>query len=129
VSRLVLILLICALTLQTGFKLMLYLNYQVSKEQITVKYCENKDKPKLKCLGKCHLNKLLIEASKGDEQNKNEGKELSEFSPCIYSGNESLSPWYSIKTKAVFHYLMAFTEARSAKVFHPPLGVSFNSLL
>lgn len=38
---------------------MVYYEYEVNKEYITLKYCENKNKPSLKCNGSCQLMKRL----------------------------------------------------------------------
>ncbi len=40
-----------------------WLLYEFNKDYITQELCENKDKPKLKCEGKCHLAKQLTEVS------------------------------------------------------------------
>lgn len=34
-------------------------NFAIYQEEITEEFCENKDKPKLECNGKCHLSKVL----------------------------------------------------------------------
>jgi hypothetical protein len=52
-----------------------YLNYNINKAEITKKYCENKDKPILKCEGKCHLKKQLEKSA--DTQNKTVKTEVS----------------------------------------------------
>tara|TARA_B110000211_G_C14081735_1_gene554880 strand:- start:3341 stop:3712 length:372 start_codon:yes stop_codon:yes gene_type:complete len=48
-----------------------YIDYSINKAEIIEKYCENKDKPILKCEGKCHLKKQLIKAVQ-TEENKEE---------------------------------------------------------
>lgn len=45
--------------LQMGYQGIVYAYYTLQKEQITAQFCENKDKPALKCEGKCHLKTLL----------------------------------------------------------------------
>lgn len=37
--------------------------YQLNQEYIVDFFCENKDRPELKCNGACHLNKKLREAN------------------------------------------------------------------
>lgn len=46
------------------YNVVVYTIYTVSKNYITDTFCINKDKPKLKCNGKCHLSKSLAEAEK-----------------------------------------------------------------
>jgi len=48
-----------------------YINYSLNKAEIIEKFCKNKDKPILKCEGKCHLKKQLAKAAENEEeQNK-----------------------------------------------------------
>jgi hypothetical protein len=42
-------------------KVIIWVNYQVNKTEITEKYCINKDKPMMHCCGKCMLKKKLAE--------------------------------------------------------------------
>lgn len=37
--------------------------YQINKTEIIQKFCENKDKPQLKCEGTCHMKKMMIDES------------------------------------------------------------------
>ena len=52
------------------------INYQLNKEVITQKFCVNKNKPQMKCNGKCHMKKQLEKSesknSKADFSNENE---------------------------------------------------------
>jgi hypothetical protein len=45
----------------------LYIDYTINKEEITQKYCENKDKPEMECNGCCHLKKELNKVEKAEE--------------------------------------------------------------
>lgn len=42
--------------------------FAIYQEEIAEEFCENKDKPKLKCEGKCHLAKMLSDQSQQDEE-------------------------------------------------------------
>ncbi|MGH1336807.1 MAG: hypothetical protein ACRBFS_11840 [Aureispira sp.] len=57
--------------LQTGYQGMVYAYYTLQKEQITKDFCENKDRPALRCDGKCHL-KTMLAASEDPETSANE---------------------------------------------------------
>lgn len=51
------------------------MHYQMNKEEITLEFCINKDKPELRCDGKCHLaKKLEQEPSYSIEINQNSKK-------------------------------------------------------
>jgi hypothetical protein len=49
-------------------------NYQLNKGSITEKYCVNKNKPEMKCNGKCHV-KTELERSKRQDNKMNFSKE------------------------------------------------------
>jgi len=42
--------------------------FAINQEEITEKFCENKDKPKLQCNGQCHLSKVLQEQNQQEEE-------------------------------------------------------------
>lgn len=64
------ILLTLVFLVQTFRQPMVFLNYQINKEYIIAKLCENKDKPELKCHGKCHLKKKLDQSDTSDTRDK-----------------------------------------------------------
>ena len=43
-------------------------NFAIHQEEIIDEFCENKDKPKLECNGKCHLSKLLANQQSEEDQ-------------------------------------------------------------
>ncbi len=52
-----------------NFQSIVWLSYSINIEEITAKFCENKDKPELRCNGKCHINKVLNVANP-EKQNR-----------------------------------------------------------
>ena len=44
-----------------------WMNYAANKSEIIQKFCENKDKPELKCEGTCHMKKMMIDEDKGEQ--------------------------------------------------------------
>lgn len=65
IFSLILILLFSFTILIFQFRLSFYvLEYSLDNQTFTEKYCENKDKPELKCNGKCHLAKVANDNSK-----------------------------------------------------------------
>ena len=61
--RLLALFLAALMLLQTFSREVIIVDYQVHKARITELFCVNKDKPQLKCNGKCHLAKQLRKAS------------------------------------------------------------------
>jgi hypothetical protein len=100
------------------------LNYEINKEYITLTYCENKDKPKLKCNGKCHLRKQL----KAQEKQENSGKsntkterEIQWQSTVPGSFKNTLGEELSDLN---YHYVLLNPERYPDPFFHPPGSVS-----
>jgi len=64
-----------------------YIDYFFHKEYIVQNLCENKDKPELKCHGKCHLEKEIKKTVKEEREdpilpspeNEKENKQLNLF--------------------------------------------------
>jgi hypothetical protein len=120
------------LTLLIGSKLIYscfwQINFYINQLEITRLECENKDKPLMKCNGKCYLAKQLQKADneldlKKSEQEKSKNKlktlELSFFvSPAIID--------YSLRTKTVsnseslFNFQDNLPEGFTSFTFHPP---------
>lgn len=60
------ILLASVFLFQSASKLLILANYEINKEYISRNLCENKEKPKSNCNGKCHLAKELKKQDKKD---------------------------------------------------------------
>lgn len=118
IIKLISIFLLTALILQTGFKILIYLDYEVNKESITVKYCENKSKPKMKCHGKCHLMKKMDEAEK--KQNPSATKEKSETFFLITSANKYLLNFLPGSSNAFISLVLNKILSPVFSIFHPP---------
>jgi len=51
----------------TSMNGLIYTHYELNKANIIELFCINKDKPRLKCDGKCHLKTTLQKASEQEE--------------------------------------------------------------
>ncbi len=63
---------------QSASKLLIMADYEMNKEFIAKNLCENKEKPKSTCNGKCHLAKELKKQDKKENQTSNSQKEKYE---------------------------------------------------
>lgn len=56
-----------------GVKSYVVLDWKINQEEITEKYCVNKDKPMMNCNGKCYLSKQLenLELKEEEERRNN----------------------------------------------------------
>ena len=66
--------------------------YIANYEYIVEYLCENKDKPQLKCNGKCHLSKELMAESKKSLENPFNNKKVKFEFPIINSLIEEETP-------------------------------------
>lgn len=83
------------------------------------KLCENKDKPELECNGKCHLKKVVDEATNNDQAPANtiEYKELLLF--VSKRVNYSFLPKVQ-KNKQIVYYRNLYKSYSGPVVDHPP---------
>ncbi len=116
----VIIIIIVGLLSSSFGKFLIYTNYLLNIEQITLKYCENKSKPILKCNGKCHLKKQIKEQEKKEDQSKSNVKADNEIQ--LFSNNFGLvikEPYIS-KASLNILYVDGKTHELSLSIFHPP---------
>jgi len=93
-------------------------------EYIATKLCENKDKPALKCNGKCHLMKELAKES-------DTGKPISEGSKKSVLEKENLYfvdlkqniliEFFDVTTKVTDSYRCIYFQEHKTAIFHPPI--------
>ena len=94
-----------ALLAQTFSKSFLVLNYQWNKDYIARVLCVNRDKPGMKCEGKCYLCKKLKADAKKDQDNPerriDNGSELiSLWTDCYLA----IPPTFTIKSEYPAHH-------------------------
>ena len=53
------------------FNGLVWMSYELNKSEIIQEFCVNKDKPELKCEGKCHMKDMML-----SEDDDEEGKPL-----------------------------------------------------
>lgn len=102
-----------------------FVDYAVNKEYITKNLCENRNKPKLNCNGKCHLMKQLKKAgadtptdgnttkgSSNQEENCFHITSLFVFDAAILTSQSNNSYIRTFKSTLPSNYLK--------DIFHPP---------
>lgn len=99
-------------------------NFYLDREQITALYCVNKDKPELKCDGKCELGKRLSE-TKNQEESQTEIT-LKELRLVFLKQVtlDPLDPYANAKLELThtFFHKMNLTMGYQIDFFHPPQG-------
>jgi len=95
-----------------NFKSLITINYFINQAEITELFCINKEKPQLKCNGKCHLLQEITDLDDNKDENPFSETNLSynleinlsffqniiDFSPII---NPELKTNYTITTEAI----------------------------
>lgn len=104
--------------------------YSMNKKEITAKFCENKEKPVLKCNGQCYLAKQLRKAELQQEQKnqQNEPVRIKTFGETIWVIDQISS--FSIvpaDLQAVKQSIPSLSSEKwnyncSSEIEHPPQG-------
>lgn len=101
--------------------MLLVVEYQVNKNYIATVLCINKDRPQLKCEGKCQLTKELKAAEKHDEKLPAPIQEILEvvyfFQPVA---NAFTIPFSAAASKSFAQYKAGLVSSPAFAVFHPP---------
>ncbi|REA60199.1 hypothetical protein DSL64_15735 [Dyadobacter luteus] len=104
------------------------LDYEVRKEYIAKSLCVNRDKPKLKCNGKCYLAKKLAEASEQQERQAEHDYIASLIYQVMSSSNSYLfdsnllTPFPSVNTVNYCYQSLFKSRLLIGSIFRPPLA-------
>jgi len=106
---------------QTFSQVMITAAYYANKGYIAKNLCENKDKPKMHCDGKCCLKKKL--AKEGKEQAPTSRNQKSERVVNLFCGHAEfgIRPYFALSSShEYFSYNDLHTSSFHHSVFHPP---------
>ncbi len=96
--------------------------FHINRAYIVKKHCINKNRPQLKCDGKCFLAQKIKEAEKQQEQEQSPGlKEWVEIAPCAVSFIEYNLPLTISLSTDFFDYKNNYHFISEKEIFHPPL--------
>lgn len=110
-----------AFVLNAGGKIFIYLDFLINQDYIAKNLCENKDKPVLKCNGKCHLAKELAkEEKKEKKETKQKFEDTNNYYFCSLENVMELNTVYFEKREHTHATIQAKLVGYVAKVFHPP---------
>jgi len=119
-KHLFLLLAITTILLQIFSKTIIFVNYELNKDYITKNFCENKNKPKMHCNGKCHLKKQLAQAEKKGQSPTNSLNEKYEVQ--FFSENNSDISQFNSSVISIVKplYFFSLSDKHLLSVFHPP---------
>lgn len=118
-QRIVALLLICTIISAHYSKLYVFAGFELNKNYIAAKLCENKARPELACFGKCFLKKKLEQAEKKQaqqerQQQKNLFQEIAKVDSNQFFFNTQIVA--EINTPVQLDYSLL----RTSSIFHPP---------
>jgi len=119
-NKVISLILIVTLSFQCLVKIGLLTYYQLNITYIIAELCENKDKPEMKCNGKCFLKKKMGEADKAEKQTKEIFKQI-EFPVFIPHSSLSFNTEYILIENSVIELKNLYSHTLNNKIFHPPL--------
>ena len=121
VSRWVTYFLLSTMLIYTFSQSLIVADYLVNIEYITEIFCVNKEKPEMKCNGKCHLTKELQK----DEEKKSKTFEKSiEISLICETNNTKIvsdGVVIPLSKKDIFIYFEPLSSNYIGAIFHPPI--------
>lgn len=104
------------------------LEYVVNYEYISKVLCENKDKPKMHCNGKCHLMKELAKNAENEKPISSDKKIASQEHEVLFFQElntfkiEYISS--DIKQNYAKNYSNLYSHLDSKSIFRPPIFIS-----
>ena len=113
-----------AVSYQYMIKLGIIAYYELNKNYIAQNLCENRDKPQMKCCGKCYLRKQL---NKTEENGTNSSKQLpTKIDKAEVAVFFPITPIHisahGFSLKVIFHdrYQQPSGSDPLSSIFHPP---------
>jgi hypothetical protein len=101
---------------------MVFADYQINKDYIAKNLCENRNRPEMKCEGKCQLCKKM----KAEDNKENKGmpvqKSIKQF--VLFSIKKSNFTFSNpdLSSDKSYRYTASNSSLYKLTVFHPPVG-------
>ena len=102
--------------------IMPFVEYEINKKYISEVLCENKDKPKMKCNGKCHLKKQLKIANDEPEEQSSPVptfSKIKDLTTLLFEKKLQCLNSIRINGNIVF-YIENYQSIFCSNIFHPP---------
>lgn len=122
-KKLYIYILIMALSLKLVYNICYLTYYQFNTENITLAFCENKEKVALACNGKCHLAKQ-IQSNETSEDDRTLKVQTEIFSALFFQKNSFLN-WSTkllhLNKSVDKRYIANYTYNFATRYFRPPI--------
>ncbi|WP_207430886.1 hypothetical protein [Sabulibacter ruber] len=120
-KKLATILLLLVMLSQAFSKFFIVLDYEANKDFISKVLCINREKPQMKCHGKCYLAKKLKKAEQTQDPTNQKSQKQKQEITLYYQ------PLVAANTLRIPHQYQQFTSTSAGRpigvhlsVFHPP---------
>ena len=120
-KRIVPILLVILLLLQSFSKLEVWFGFSLNQSMIEKTLCENRNNPTKHCHGKCHLRKELKKQENAEKRVPNQNKEEGSVFIVHSLSDFSINDEYINVSLIQFDYHSSCLLRENSPVFHPPL--------
>ncbi|HXS36434.1 MAG TPA: hypothetical protein VN721_07015 [Flavipsychrobacter sp.] len=120
-KQLIAILAFVGILMQTYSKVMVYTAFYLNRNYIAKSLCENRNKPGMKCCGKCYLKKKLANQEKQDQlptSRNSKDKQIELF--YSYTKPEVVHFSFPENASRYFSHNELLTISVSHTVFRPP---------
>ena len=114
------IFLLLVLALRTAMPI---LDYAVNYQYISTQLCENRDKPELRCNGKCYVKKEILKSSE-NENTKESKVQITSIDAFVLNENLDFSIITQFQDKVENNFQNHFNSVLKpylGSVFHPPV--------
>lgn len=101
--------------------------YVINYEYISKVLCVNKDKPKMKCNGKCHLMQELAKSADDEKPISDKKMSVQEFEILFFQdfATYNFTEKNILKSKTInSNYSNLYSYLNNCYVFHPPTFIS-----
>ena len=118
--RLFSLLLLSVMLVQSCSKVIIFVNYEINKKQITEQYCVNKSNKSLHCDGMCHV---IIQLQKEEKQENTPVKNQNDkFEIILFSSVEDDLLFTNYITGDYAYSILQIIKIKSSvsSIFHPP---------
>ncbi len=112
--------------LSVSFKeIVQYAAFKLNQDSISALFCINKDKPELKCDGKCYLKKSIQATEKENKQSKpvpppDEKSMVVYFESSSHPSNAAIA----LRSNPLFDYVEPVSFLLHQDIPHPPEGLT-----
>lgn len=121
-KKLVTLLLVFIVLLQSSTKMAIVAYYQINKDFISSTLCENKAKPMMHCDGKCYLKKKIKAQESNESKLPGFLKQMPEVSLFMSLFELSLPTpkWQLVAMVFANHYSFTYFSTSQGSIFQPP---------